>query len=577
MGYDDCMQNEPVSSLNESPQPDPSPDWRHLPRELRLRYLRVLFFFAGVLLSVLWWDIILRRVGLRRLSKRTANRRYRRIAQRFRSLATSLGGVWIKVGQFLSSRLDVLPDAITDELSNLQDEVAPEMYKTLLGVMESEFDGAISTLFSSVDEHPLASASLGQVHRASLPNGDAVVVKIQRPKIHEVIHTDLEALGWVVRWLKRYRPITLRADLDALLEEFSRTLWEEVDYLAEADNARRFATMFAEDPKIRIPEIYPDLTTERVLTLEDVYFIKITDFEAIEAAGVDRTQVANRLFHNYLRQIFLEGFFHADPHPGNLFVEPLGQGDWRLVFVDFGMVGHLTPEMKGGLRDLVIAIGTRDLDRLAQAFQTMGVILPGADLDRIRLAEAALFDQLWGKSMRDLTRTHPREMRKFASEFRDVLYEMPFQVPSDMIYLGRCVAILSGMCTGLDPDFNLFEGLRPFAEQLLAEDGADWLGELLKVLGEQIRVLSTLPQRVDATLTAIERGDLVVTAKASPDLRRQLSRLTSAIDRLVGVGIFAAFLVVGSILYINGQFMPGIVGFGLALVTLIWTLLKPRK
>ena len=233
--------------------------------------------------------------------------------------------------------------------------------------------------------------------------------------------------------------------------------------------------------------------------------------------------------------------------------------------------------MKGGLRDLVIAVGTRNLDRLMQAFKTMGVILPGADLDRIRQAEAALFDQMWGKSMRDLTRTHPQEMRKFALEFRDVLYEMPFQVPSDMIYLGRCVAILSGMCTGLDPDFNLFEGLRPFAEQLLAEDGADWLGELLKALGEQIRVLTTLPKRVDAALNAIERGDLVVTAKASPELQRQLSRLTSAIDRLVGVGIFAAFLVVGSILYINGHFVPGIIFFSLALVALTWTLIKRSK
>jgi predicted unusual protein kinase regulating ubiquinone biosynthesis (AarF/ABC1/UbiB family) len=212
-----------------------------------------------------------------------------------------------------------------------------------------------------------------------------------------------------------------------------------------------------------------------------------------------------------------------------------------------------------------------------QAFQTMGVILPGADLDRIRQAEAALFDQMWGKSMRDLTRTHPQDMRKFASEFRDVLYEMPFQVPSDMIYLGRCVAILSGMCTGLAPEFNLFEGLRPFAEQLLAEDGADWLDELLEVLGEQIRVLATLPKKVDAALTSIERGDLIVTAKASPELQTQLSRLTLAIDRLVGVGIFAAFLVVGSVLYINGQFMPGIIFFTLAFVSLTLALLKPLK
>jgi hypothetical protein len=241
--------------------------------------------------------------------------------------------------------------------------------------------------------------------------------------------------------------------------------------------------MFADDPGVRIPAVYAGHTTRRVLTLEDVYFIKITDYAAVEAAGVSRAEAADRLFSTYLRQIFLEGFFHADPHPGNLFIEPL-DGRWRLVFVDFGMVGRLSAGAKQGLRDLAIAVGARDLDRLMRAYQELDILLPGADLARIRQAEAAVFDRFWGKSMRELAHTHPQEMRRFAREFRDLMNEMPFQAPRDLIFLGRCVAILSGMCSGLNPEFNLFGGLAPFADSS-GPGGRRWLGRLLGWLVEE--------------------------------------------------------------------------------------------
>lgn len=545
-------------------------------RHHRGRYFRVLRFFAGVFLQVLWWDLFLRRIGFRKLSKRTSPTRYQQAARRYRVLAVSLGGVWIKVGQFLSARVDVLPESVTLELANLQDEVAPEPLEAMHQVLEETFGPTLDAHFNEFDPVPLASASLGQVHRARTAAGDEVVVKIQRPDIHELIQVDLAALARVIGWLKRYRPIARRVDLDALFDEFSRTLWEEVDYIAEAENARRFEVMFAQDPRVRIPRVYSSHTTERVLTLEDVYFIKITDYAEIERAGLSREEVADRLFRTYLRQIFIEGFFHADPHPGNLFVEPLKEDAWRLVFVDFGMVGRVTPTMKQGLRDLAIAVGTRNLDRLMQAYQTMGVILPGADLERIRQAEAAVFDQVWGKSMRDLVRTHPQDMRRIAHEFRDLLYEMPFQLPADLLFLGRCVAILSGMCTGLNPDFNLFEGLQPFAEQLVAEEGQEWASEVLKVVLEQGQALFTLPTRLDSVLREMEQGELVITARAAPDLEDQLKSLTVSINRLVGAGIFVALLIVAAMLYTTGEILGGGLFFGLAFITLLSTLLILR-
>ena len=540
---------------------------------LRLRHARVLLFFARTAAGVVWWDIFLRRLGLRALARRTAPERYRRAAVRFRALAAELGGLWIKVGQFLSARVDVLPSSITTELAGLQDEVAPETFEAMQAVVEAELGAPLADRFEWFDPEPLASASLGQVHRARLAEGQAVVVKVQRPNIRAVIQVDLAALKTVIGWLKRYRPIRRRADLEALLAEFSRTLWEEVDYLAEAENARRFGQMFADDPDVRIPAVYATHTTGKVLTLEDVYFIKITDYAEVEAAGVDRAEAADRLFRTYLRQIFVEGFFHADPHPGNLFVEALGEGRWRLVFVDFGMVGRLSPEIKQGLRDLAIAVGGRDPGRLMKAYQELGVLLPGADLERIRQAETALLDQVWGKNMRELIRLHPSQMREFIRQFQDLLHEMPFQVPNDLIFLGRCVAILSGMCSGLNPEFNLFAGLAPFAQQLLAEEGGDWLDTLLAWLTEQGGVLVGLPGRVVSTLAKIERGDLVVTARAAPGLERELRSLTRSANRLVAAVVFAALLLAGTLLTLNGNQLLGGIGLGLALLALAWMLL----
>ncbi|MEK6575237.1 MAG: AarF/ABC1/UbiB kinase family protein [Chloroflexota bacterium] len=545
---------------------------------LNRRYLRIVLFFGRIILNFIFWEILLRRIGLRGLANRTARSRYTAAARRFRSLAIRMGGVMIKVGQFLSARVDVLPDYITDELSGLQDEVPAEHLAEIKAVIESELHARLAERFTSFDETPLAAASLGQAHRASLPTGEAVVVKVQRPGIEHVVEIDLAALRTVVSWLKRYPPISRRADVEALLREFSATLREELDYVAEAQNAVRFGEMFKDNPAVRIPKVYPEFCTGRVLTLESVYFIKITDYAAITAAGIDRADVAERLFNTYLHQIFIVGFFHADPHPGNLFVEPAaGDHCWRLVFVDFGMVGRITPTIRAALREAAIAVGTRDPARLVHAAESLGAILPGADIDRIIEAETAVFDSFWGKTMRELRDTHPAEMRKFTRRFRDLLFELPFQVPENLIYLGRTVAILSGMCTGLNPDFNLFISITPFAQTLLAEETSDdgldfWLNEIV----EWGRKLIALPARLDTALTRIERGELTVISRPSPEQKRQAERLNATLNRLTGVVVFAALLAAGTVLYVTGQMGIGIGGWVLAGVALLWMVMQSR-
>ncbi|MCP4514420.1 MAG: AarF/ABC1/UbiB kinase family protein, partial [Delftia sp.] len=378
-----------------------------------------------------------------------------RHAREFRALAIEMGGVLIKMGQFLSARVDILPPQVTQELAGLQDEVPPEPLRAILAVVEAEM-GPLEQFFEFFDQEVQAAASLGQVHRARLPGGELVVVKIQRPGIEELIDVDLSAVRAVLRWVDFYPPVRRRMDLLALLDEFARTLYEELDYLAEARNAETFAANFSRDSFIHIPAPYWTHTTRRVLTLEDVSNIKITDFQAIEAAGVARSAVAQRLFRIYLQQFFYDGFFHADPHPGNLFVQPLDQdGDngglpgrpFRLVFVDFGMVGRITAETKKHLRDLAIGMGTRDPARVVRAYERMGFLLPGADLELIQSATARVFDRFWGISMGEIAQLDYDAMHELMHEFRDLLYAMPFQVPQDFIYLGRTFGILSGMAT----------------------------------------------------------------------------------------------------------------------------------
>jgi predicted unusual protein kinase regulating ubiquinone biosynthesis (AarF/ABC1/UbiB family) len=538
-----------------------------------VRYRQIVMFFGGLTLNVVFFEIILRHLGLGTLATRTMRQRYTDAARRFRALAIRLGGVMIKVGQFLSTRVDVLPYYITQELDSLQDEVPPVPVAEIYAELERELKRPVPVSFPRFTAEPLAAASLGQAHRAELPDGTPVVVKVQRPFIEQVVAIDLAALHTVIQWLKRYRPIARRADLEALFTEFSATLHEELDYEAEARNAEKFRELFAEDERVRIPTLHLEYCTVRVLVMEDVGFIKITDYAALKEAGVSRSAVADRLFETYLRQIFDFGFFHADPHPGNLFVEPATDDhDWRLVFVDFGMVGHITPEIRAALREAVIAVGLRDPKRLMNAFIAVNAVLPDADFERIIAAQTAVFDRYWGKSMGELRNTDPKEVAAFANQFRDLLFELPFQVPRNLIYLGRTVSILSGMCTGLHHDFNLFVAITPFAQTLLAEEfGSEkglafWRDQVLDFL----KRIVALPSRLDKLMNQLESGDFTVTVRAPRD-KDQLP-FAAALNRLTSALLAIAFLTVGANLYLSGQTSLGWGGWAIAGVMVVWAM-----
>jgi predicted unusual protein kinase regulating ubiquinone biosynthesis (AarF/ABC1/UbiB family) len=579
----------------------------------RARYRRIIWFFSTIIASLLFWDVFLPRVGFRKWSAHTRPNRMKKSAERFRRLAIAMGGVMIKVGQFLSTRVDILPKEVIAELSGLQDEVPPVPYEAIRVVVEQEFNGRLEEHFYTFDPVPLAAASLGQVHRATLssktqpPAGKSsgngrglksppidVVVKVQRPNIEYLIRTDLEALQTVCRWLQYYKPIRRRADVLALLDEFSRILYEEIDYLAEGKNAETFAANFTANPNVRVPKVYWTHTTVRVLTLENVLAIKIADYEAITKAGIDRAEVASLLLDTYLKQIFEDGFFHADPHPGNLFVEPsplpvspvsignlplhpVNEQDgqpipkWQITFVDFGMVGHVPSNLRTGLRELIMSVGTRDSPRAVKAYRQMGILLPNADLIRLERAQAHAYERFWGMNMSEITNLNTNDLRDFLSEFRDLVFDMPFQIPQDIIFLVRCVNILSGMCTGLDPQFNVFQHLSPYAKKIINEEARnnrkDWLTEIETLARSWLNA----PMKLDVLLAKLERGDITM---RDPEVSQQVNRLERAV-RMLGSGlIFSALLLGGIQFYLGDQVVGAVALFSGASIILLWIIWK---
>lgn len=534
----------------------------------RQRYQRLIRFFAGVLIHIVGWDIVLRRLAPGRvLASRPA--RWRGISRRFRQLAVEMGGVLIKLGQFLSSRVDVLPPEITEELQDLQDEVPAEPGEAMFDVMRAEL-GELSSHFSYVEPEPLAAASLGQAHRAWLcphdprhERGAPVVVKVQRPGIERLVQTDLAALRVVARWTMRYPPLRRRADMPALLEEFAETLWEELDYELEADNAERFAEMFAGDEGVYIPLVYRRHSTRRVLVLENVEGIKITDLAAIEAAGIDRREVADRLLETYFRQIFKEGFFHADPHPGNLFVlprdgqakEPEDDGrPFYLVFVDFGMVGRIEELRGDNLRRLLVALTQQDARALTRVASDLGFLLPTADLDRISQALAAMLGQMWGRSLQELTQPDPAEVQQLMREFKDILFDFPFQIPQDFIYLGRAMGLLSGLSSRLDPRINVWRKIEKYGREFMQREGAAHAG--MEGLLAALRPLVTLPGQLQRVLSAAEQGRLLVQTTPDKTTLERLQRLERRMTHLQLTVLTGAGLVSGTLYYLRRR-KPG--------------------
>ncbi|MDQ0643830.1 ABC1 kinase family protein [Microbacterium murale] len=552
----------------------------------RARYRRIVSFAAREFIKIWWFELVLPRFGFSSISERTRAPRMQNFARRFHVLAVDLGGLMIKVGQFMSSRLDVLPPEITEELAGLQDEVPAVPFPDIKTLAEAELGVSLERAFAWFDERPLAAASLGQVHRARLSDLDAadtglrdVVVKVQRPGIDEIVATDLTALRRVAGWLRRIRIVSDRVDAPALVEEFAQTSLEEIDYLHEAANAERFAENYAADPRVSTPEIVWERVTRRVLTLSDVTAIKINDTAALRRAGIDPSKVADVFAEVMFDQVFTHSFVHADPHPGNIFVTPLpasatgdadaGTRPWRLTFIDFGMMAEVPDGLRDGLRTLLVAVAGRDSKGLVKAAQEIGVLLPSADTLELERALAALFDRFGGMGFVELSKVDPSEFRGFANEFGDTVRSLPLQLPENMLLLIRAVSLTSGMCSGLDPAFNVWDAAEPYAARLIRDESGNVIQAFAKQAVSTAATTWRLPARIDDVITRIDDG--TVTFDTSR-LERRLDSLMRIGRRAVAALLFGGLLIGGAVLLMPA--LPlGVVLMASSAIPLLYALL----
>ena len=537
----------------------------------RRRYRRITRFFATMILNIIVWDVVLGKVFfLRGRIAENRPKRFREFARQFSQLAAEMGGVMIKLGQFLSSRIDVLPPEIVEELRILQDAVPPIDSVLIFDVLSAELSD-YTTLFFGVEKTALAAASLGQTHRAWLKNEDgtqgmSVVIKIQRPDIEQLVYTDLSALRVVAKWGMNYRPIRERANLPALMEEFSIVLWEELDYRAELKNAERFRTIFHDYQGVYIPKFYEQYCTSRILVIENVGGLKINDLDGLREAGIDSKALADLLLEVYYIQVFEHSFFHADPHPGNLFIRPYpdrerkeGQGVlFDLVFIDFGMMGRISADIIDALQKALISITTRDGQGFISTLDELGFFLPSVDLERLAEAQEEVLNQIWGRDLTQLAQPDPAEVRELSLRFKDILFEFPFQVPQNFIYLGRTLGILSGLSAMLNPEINPWEYIEKYGQRLIRSRRSklfDWSNVMQ--FGQDI---FSVPIQLRRIVADLERGRVRVVARPNQRTEKQLDRIERQNRQLNATLLAVGGLVCGTLLYLNGDLYLG-VGF----------------
>ncbi len=417
-------------------------------------------------------------------------------ARMLRERMLEMRGVLIKIGQFMSSRVDILPEEYTDELSKLQDQVPPAPFNAIAQRLVEEL-GPVNEVFSSFTEIPIASASLGQVHRACLRDGECIVVKVQYPGIEEVIAADMKTLKFVLRIL---RVLIRQINLDVIYSEFARIVQEELDYIQEGKNAETFARNFADNSRIKIPIVYWPFTTSKVLCLEYIDGIKITDFEGIDRAGIDRKEVARLLAEAYAQMFFFDGLFHGDPHPGNIFVKPGPE----IILVDFGMVDRISTLRRESLRRGFAAIVDRDSLGLVRSLVDMGFIPLTKDIQPL----VHFVDKIFGK-YRDMSASEFKAMdiEEIGRDIQEAVQLSPsIQIPNDFILFGRVIGMLNGLGSRLDPETNIIEIAAPFAKRFIKAEEFTAAGVLQQTVTSS-RAILKLPKLLADFLVTTSRGE----------------------------------------------------------------------
>ncbi len=507
-----------------------------------------------------------------------------RALTRFRDRARNLGILIIKFGQFLSVRVDLLPERAIALLSSLQDDVPPAPFEHIAYVIETELGKPLAEVFSVLEHQCVAAASLGQIHKAVLAStGEVVALKVQRPNAEQLIRIDLRALKCVIWLVTRFVKLNGFIDLAGMFHEFADTIYEEIDYVHEAANARRFKEIFKDDPRIYVPRVYDQYVTRRLLVLEWIDGIKINNYAALDAAGISRLEVVKRTVSSYFYQLFDAGFFHADPHPGNIFVKKGStDADPIIAFVDFGMMGSHTTIIKRFLKEAFLAVMARDARSLVKTLTKLGFIGEGANSASIERSLSLLMERYCGTTLGEISKADIAEMVQDAIH---LFYGQPFQIPAQFVFTGRAVSTLLGFSTGMAPEFNFIEVALPYTRKFLGLDAEGLEQTLYQLIGQVIetgRVLLTLPSTLELVLHEFESGEIEIGVANNmrsrlhrSGKRRDVSLLSSANDSFTRVVMFVASLGGGIFLLADvHQLMAGWFCLGLTGLTTLRVLLK---
>ncbi|NJM95227.1 MAG: AarF/ABC1/UbiB kinase family protein [Acaryochloridaceae cyanobacterium CSU_5_19] len=508
------------------------------------RFLDIWAFVLQLLASRWWMAKPWTYAGGVTKDKQAARRR--RQAIWIRETLLDLGPTFIKVGQLFSTRADLFPPEYVEELSKLQDRVPAFSYEQVETIIEEDFGRTIAELFQSFDPIPLAAASLGQVHRAQLQSGEEIVVKVQRPGLKKLFDIDLRILKGIAHYFQNHPKWGPGRDWLGIYEECCKILYEEIDYLNEGRNADQFRRNFREQDWVYVPRVFWRYASPRVLALEYVPGIKISHYEAIDAAGIDRKRIAHLSAKAYLHQLLTDGFFHADPHPGNLAVSSEG----RLIFYDFGMMGQIAPLTREKLLTTFFGFAQKDAGQVIAALIDLGALLPVEDMGPIRRSIQYMLDNFMDQPF------DKQSVAQIGDDLFEIAYEQPFRFPATFTFVMRAFSTLEGVGRGLDPAFNFMEVAQPFAGELMTKGSfsqppnTDLFGELGRQAAQVSNSAFSLPRRMEDTLDKIEQGDIRLRVRTAETDRilRQMNQTHMSNNYALLIG---AFTLSATILLVN--------------------------
>jgi predicted unusual protein kinase regulating ubiquinone biosynthesis (AarF/ABC1/UbiB family) len=495
--------------------------YRYRPWLALFRSFKIIFYFT----------VFITQLTLDKWFKQKEKNKLKR-AEQLRKILTKLGPTFIKVGQALSTRPDLIRKDFLEELIKLQDQLPPFDSKIAFEIIERELDLEVEEAYKEISAVPVAAASLGQVYKAVLHTGEEVAVKVQRPNLLPVIRLDLYLMRLASQWIAPFLPLNLGHDLGLIVDEFGTKLFEEIDYINEGRNAEKFASNFLGDPEVKVPCIYWHYTSHNVLTLEWINGYKLNDLETIRAAGLDLDNIVRIGVTSGLRQLLEHGFFHADPHPGNLFAMP----DGRMAYIDFGMMDQLTEDTKETIASSVVQLINRDYQALAKDFVNLGFLTPETDINPIIPALEKVLGNAIGQSVGDFN------FKTITDEFSELMYEYPFRVPAKFSLIIRSLVTQEGLALSLNPDFRIVEVSFPYiSRRLLTEESPAMRKRLIEVLFKDGKFQWERLENMIAIARSDRQFDLLPTASLGLQflvseegdyLRRQLITALIEDDRL---------------------------------------------